>query len=108
MQRLFAANEGFRRRVGKCFHFQDLTSTDIAQVMHLKMRRKGQACSSSSSSSNSSGSSTPKSTASGSYSLTSSSSSSNLEEEGGTAQSHSHSQLLGFRCEKALAKSECC
>ena len=38
MQRVFAVNEGFRRRVQRVFVFDDLSPSDIAQVMTIKMR----------------------------------------------------------------------
>ncbi|CAI5511473.1 unnamed protein product [Closterium sp. Naga37s-1] len=37
MQRVFEANEGFKRRVTKCFTFDDLSPSEIARVMLLKM-----------------------------------------------------------------------
>lgn len=37
MKRVFAANEGFRRRVTKHFTFDAMTPLDIARVMRLKM-----------------------------------------------------------------------
>ncbi|CAI5481267.1 unnamed protein product [Closterium sp. Yama58-4] len=37
MQRVFEANEGFKRRVTKCFTFDDLSPKEIARVMLLKM-----------------------------------------------------------------------
>ncbi|CAI6004644.1 unnamed protein product [Closterium sp. NIES-64] len=37
MQRVFEANEGFKRRVTKCFTFDDLSPREIARVMLLKM-----------------------------------------------------------------------
>ena len=39
MQRVFSANEGFRRRVTKYFTFDDLTPRDIARVMILKLKQ---------------------------------------------------------------------
>jgi len=37
MRRVFDANEGLRRRVARCFEFEDLSCADIARVMTLKM-----------------------------------------------------------------------
>ncbi|KAL3640401.1 hypothetical protein CASFOL_015369 [Castilleja foliolosa] len=37
MKRVISANEGFRRRVTKSFHFHDLTCTDLANILCLKM-----------------------------------------------------------------------
>lgn len=36
---MFDANEGLRRRVARCFEFEDLSCSDIARVMMLKMER---------------------------------------------------------------------
>lgn len=37
MRRVFDANEGLCRRVARCFEFEDLSCSDIARVMMLKM-----------------------------------------------------------------------
>ncbi|XAR66995.1 hypothetical protein NMG60_11013400 [Bertholletia excelsa] len=37
MKRVIASNEGFCRRVTKFFHFDDFTSKDLAEIVHLKM-----------------------------------------------------------------------
>ncbi|XP_077221170.1 AAA-type ATPase family protein / ankyrin repeat family protein isoform X2 [Tasmannia lanceolata] len=37
MKRVISSNEGFRRRVTKFFYFGDFSSTELAQITHLKM-----------------------------------------------------------------------
>lgn len=37
MKRVICSNEGFCRRVTKFFHFDDFTSEDLANILHLKM-----------------------------------------------------------------------
>ncbi|CAA0815834.1 AAA-type ATPase family protein / ankyrin repeat family protein [Striga hermonthica] len=37
MKRVISSNEGFCRRVTKFFHFDDFSSKDLAQMLHLKM-----------------------------------------------------------------------
>ncbi|GER41288.1 ankyrin repeat domain-containing protein [Striga asiatica] len=37
MKRVISSNEGFCRRVTKFFHFDDFSSKDLAQILHLKM-----------------------------------------------------------------------
>ncbi|KAL3640400.1 hypothetical protein CASFOL_015368 [Castilleja foliolosa] len=37
MERVISANEGFRRRVTKSFYFDDLTCTDLSNILCLKM-----------------------------------------------------------------------
>ncbi|KAJ4760889.1 Protein cfxQ [Rhynchospora pubera] len=37
MKRVINANEGFRRRIEKFFHFDDFTPVELAEILHLKM-----------------------------------------------------------------------
>lgn len=37
MKRVISSNEGFCRRVTKFFHFDDFSSKDLAQILHLKI-----------------------------------------------------------------------
>ncbi|KAJ1700742.1 hypothetical protein LUZ63_000521 [Rhynchospora breviuscula] len=37
MKRVIDANEGFRRRIEKFFHFDDFTSVELAEILYLKM-----------------------------------------------------------------------
>jgi hypothetical protein len=37
MKRVIASNDGFCRRVTKFFDFDDFTTTELAEIMHLKM-----------------------------------------------------------------------
>lgn len=39
MKRVIASNDGFCRRVTKFFDFDDFTTTELAEIMHLKMNR---------------------------------------------------------------------
>uniref|UniRef100_A0A1D1YFZ8 Protein cfxQ n=1 Tax=Anthurium amnicola TaxID=1678845 RepID=A0A1D1YFZ8_9ARAE len=38
MQRVISSNEGFCRRVTKFFYFDDFSSLELAQILHLKMK----------------------------------------------------------------------
>ncbi|KAJ7294548.1 hypothetical protein O6H91_Y251000 [Diphasiastrum complanatum] len=40
MQRVFKSNEGFCRRVTRYFYFQDFSTLEIAQMIHLKMEEQ--------------------------------------------------------------------
>lgn len=42
MQRVIASNEGFCRRVTKFFYFDDFETSELAQILHLKMRDQDQ------------------------------------------------------------------
>lgn len=42
MKRVIASNEGFCRRVTKFFQFDDFSSEDLANILHLKMSNKGE------------------------------------------------------------------
>lgn len=37
MKRVIESNEGFCRRVTKFFYFDDFTTTELAQILHIKM-----------------------------------------------------------------------
>ncbi|KAK1289555.1 hypothetical protein QJS10_CPB18g01184 [Acorus calamus] len=40
MNRVICANEGLRRRITKTFHFSDFSPTELAEILHLKMRNQ--------------------------------------------------------------------
>ncbi|KAE8671394.1 AAA-type ATPase family protein / ankyrin repeat family protein isoform 2 [Hibiscus syriacus] len=40
MKRVIASNEGFCRRVTKFFHFSDFNSSDLANILHIKMNNQ--------------------------------------------------------------------
>lgn len=40
MKRVITSNEGFCRRVTKFFHFDDFSSIDLANILHLKMNNQ--------------------------------------------------------------------
>ncbi|CAI9772280.1 unnamed protein product [Fraxinus pennsylvanica] len=40
MKRVISSNEGFSRRVTKFFHFDDFSSEDLANILHLKMSKQ--------------------------------------------------------------------
>ncbi|KAE9464513.1 hypothetical protein C3L33_03639, partial [Rhododendron williamsianum] len=42
MKRVITSNEGFCRRVTKFFHFDDLSSIDLANILHLKMNNQAE------------------------------------------------------------------
>lgn len=37
MKRVITSNDGFCRRVTKFFYFDDFTTTELAEILHLKM-----------------------------------------------------------------------
>ncbi|KAG0493942.1 hypothetical protein HPP92_004936 [Vanilla planifolia] len=45
MKRVITSNEGFCRRVTKFFYFDDFSSTELAQILHLKMNNLDQSSS---------------------------------------------------------------
>ncbi|XP_072998834.1 uncharacterized protein [Typha latifolia] len=42
MKRVIASNEGFCRRVTKFFHFDDFNTTELSEILHLKMTNQDQ------------------------------------------------------------------
>ncbi|GFY96349.1 AAA-type ATPase family protein [Actinidia rufa] len=42
MKRVISSNEGFCRRVTKFFHFDDFSSIDLANILHLKMSHQAE------------------------------------------------------------------
>ena len=40
MQRVLGANEGFCRRVNRFFHFDDFSTKEIAQIVHVKLEEQ--------------------------------------------------------------------
>ncbi|CAL9770509.1 unnamed protein product [Musa acuminata subsp. burmannicoides] len=42
MKRVIESNEGFRRRVTKYFYFDDFSTTELAQILHIKMNHQDQ------------------------------------------------------------------
>ncbi|XP_009776722.1 protein CfxQ homolog [Nicotiana sylvestris] len=42
MKRVISSNEGFCRRVTKFFHFENFSSKDLAQILHLKMTNQAE------------------------------------------------------------------
>ncbi|XP_057506496.1 ribulose bisphosphate carboxylase/oxygenase activase, chloroplastic-like isoform X2 [Actinidia eriantha] len=42
MKRVISSNEGFCRRVTKFFHFDDFSSVDLANILHLKMSHQAE------------------------------------------------------------------
>lgn len=40
MKRVIASNEGFCRRVTKFFHFNDFSSAELAEILHIKMKNQ--------------------------------------------------------------------
>lgn len=40
MKRVILSNEGFCRRVTKFFYFEDLNSTELAEILHLKVKNQ--------------------------------------------------------------------
>ncbi|KAF7819815.1 Protein cfxQ like [Senna tora] len=42
MKRVIASNEGFCRRVTKFFHFNDFSSKELAEILHIKMNNQAE------------------------------------------------------------------
>ncbi|KAK1313339.1 hypothetical protein QJS10_CPA06g00667 [Acorus calamus] len=40
MNRVICANEGLKRRITKTFRFSDFSTTELSQILHLKMSNK--------------------------------------------------------------------